>query len=315
MPFCPRCGETIARGETFCEAHKPHALDVKPFEVRICSCGRYFSGNRWVTIQDLHASVAKTAKDHIKQRVETTIERLPLPEKRGQKTTGKITATYEGEAHTIEFPIKLQRCDKCDKLGTHYFTAILQLRNPPAGVLEYIENHLLPLAEKGVAINKVEDTPRGPDLYMTHKGAARQLAEKLVRKYGGAMKTSEQLFSHDKQTGKDLFRLNVLVQFATFAPGDAVLLNGHAVLITGTGKHCTGRDLCQDSKVVFTAGEEEKKLTVYKTTVSRTRPLVEVIHPITYSSTPVANHERLLPPLKDGQAVKVAIASKKLYII
>lgn len=315
MPFfCPKCGTEIAPGQTFCSEHQPHVLDLKPFDVRVCTCGRYFSGNRWVTIQDLEASVTKTIKEHLKQRADITIDDLPVPEKRNHKATGKATITYAGETYPITFPIKLQRCDKCSRLGTQYFTAKLQLRQPPAAVLDYIQNYLAPLAEKGVAVNKVEDTPRGPDLYLTHKAVARQLGEKLIRKYGGTMKSSEQLFSRDKQTGKNLYRLNVLVEFAAFTIGDAVLVEGRPVLITGLGKHCTGRDLGFDKKVVFTAGKEEQLLPAHKTTVATTKPAITVIHPVTYEATTVSNHEAQLPTLTDGQRVSVVIANKRIYI-
>ena len=315
MSFCPKCGKTIPKGETFCEEHSPKAITLKPFDIRVCACERYFAGNRWTIINNLEESILKTAKDHIKERASLKITQLILPEKRGRKTIGKITATYEDKEYPIEFHVKQQRCDKCAKMGSHYFTAILQLRDPPEGVLEFIESYLAPQAEKGVSVNKIEDTPRGPDLYMTHKAVARQLAEKLVRKYGGIMKQSEQLFSRNHQTSKNLYRLNVLVQFSTFRTGDVILLEGIPVLVTGQGKQCTGRNLVEDKKVIFTAGKEEKVLAKHKTTVATTHPHLEVIHPETFQSTKVHNHKNLLPDLEDGQPITVVITKNKVYCI
>ena len=315
MPFCPKCGKDIPPGATFCEEHKPNALDVKPFELRLCNCGRIFVNNKWVIPQDIESSLVKLAKESIKQKAALEIEAMPIPQKRGQKTTGIIKATHEGETTTIEFPIKHQRCDKCARMGTNYFTAKLQLRDPPAEALPYIEEHLAPLHEKGVAINDVQDTPRGPDLYLTHKSVARQLGEKLVRRFGGTMKSSEQLFSRNKQTSKNLYRLNVLVEFPAFTKGDAVLLEGKPVLVTGLGKQCTGRDLQHDKKTVFTAGDEEAVLKKHKTTIATTRPKVTLIHPVTFQQVPAANPPSMLEGYHDGQGVKVVIANKKTYLL
>lgn len=315
MTFCPKCGVSIERGQTFCDEHRPNKLDIKPFEIRVCSCGRVFARNRWFLPHDIKDSVLKFARDHIKQRVPLELKEFTIPLKRGQKTKGLIIATYEGEEFPIAFAVKHQRCDKCAKLGTHYFTAKLQLRDPPAEALPFVESYVAPLAEKGVSINNVEDTPRGPDLFLTHKAVARQLGEKLTRKFGGTMKQSEQLFSRNKQTSKNLFRLNVLVQFAHFSVGDVVSLEKKAVLVTGLGKQCTGRDLSLDKKVVFTAGDEEEVLKKYKTTVAVTKPELSIIHPLTFQQVIPSNHKSMLGEYKDGQKVKVVVMDKKLFLL
>jgi len=313
MPFCPVCGKSIKRGQTFCEEHQENKLAVKPFTIRLCSCGRLFHKNHWFTPQSLEASVLKIAREHIKQRVPLRLQHLPIPEKRGHKTTGTIIATSEGEEHTITFPILLEQCSKCAKIGTQYYTAKLQLRNPPREALPYLEEYFSRAAEKGIAVNKIVETARGPDLYLTHKSAARELGEKLVRRFGGVMKQSEQLFSRNRQTSKALYRLNVTVEFPRFSVGDVVLLNGKAVLITGLGKQITGRNLFLDKKVVFTPGEEEHVLTQEHTTVITTQPHIEVIHPTTYQ--PVTIHNKNPPRVRTGQQVKVVMTKNHVFIV
>ena len=62
-------------------------------------------------------------------------------------------------------------------------------------------------------------------------------------------------------------------------------------------------------------GEEKEVLKPHKTTVSVTHPDIEVIHPITFQSVKVQNHESMLPDLKNGQKVKVVVAAKKVFLI
>ncbi|MBN1275743.1 hypothetical protein JXA12_05650 [Candidatus Woesearchaeota archaeon] len=315
MPFCPKCGKDIPLGQEFCEEHAPVEIKLRPFEIAVCSCGRVRTHDRWFTPTNLEASVLKAAKEHCQQRASFRVEELVVPERRGERTTCKLVASYQGKEYPSSCTVRNQRCDKCARMGTEYFTAKVQLRDPPEGVLEYIESFLEPLTSKGVAVNKVEETLRGPDLYLTHKSSARQLGEKLVRRFGGAMKASEQLFSRDKQTSKGLYRLNVVVQFPSFTVGDVVLVESRAVLVTGLGKRCTGRDVEHDRKVVFVPGDEAEVLQQYKTTISMVHPRLEAIHPVTFQSVPVRNHPAMLGAYELGRKVKAVLAGKRLLII
>lgn len=313
MPFCPVCGKDIAQNETFCEVHRPIHVDIKPFDIRLCACGRIFAHNAWVTTNDVEASILKIARDFTKQKVTASLDELLIPDKRRNKGHGKVTINFQGEQYPITFPVKLQICDKCARLGTHYFTAKLQLRNPPVEALPFIEEYMKPLADKGVAINNIEDTPYGPDLYMTHKAVARQLAEKLVRKFGGVMNISAQHFSHDHQTSKDLFRLNVLMEFPKFTIGQVVVVQGNVVLVTGLGKSCTGRNLLLDKKAVFVSGEESEVLKKHKTKITQTHPEIFVMHPITFQSVPVQNKRS--SELPADKNVKVVIHNNDVFLV
>ncbi len=313
MPFCPVCGTMIAQGEEFCPKHKKTSLDVKPFDVRVCTCGRLFANNHWFYPPDMEQSIIKIVRDHVKQKVSVALPKIDIPPKRGQKIIN-IAKIFLGDVELeVKFPVKVLQCDKCAKLGTHYFTAKLQLRDPPADVLPFIEDYLAPFASRGVAVNKVEETLHGPDLFLTHKKTASQLGEKLVRRFGGTLNSSEQLFSRNRQTSKNLYRLNVLVQFPHFSIGSVVVLGKRVVLVTGLGKSCTGRDLALDKKVVFVAGDESKVLKKESATVSVTHPSVEVVHPRTFQQVPVRN--AVLPDLKPGVKVDVVEFDDNLFII
>src|SRR6056297_2097943 len=105
MAFCPVCGKNIRQGESFCDDHKPSRLEVKPFDVRLCSCGRLFAHNHWFHPQDLESSVVKVVKDHVKQKVPIRLEYLDAPEKRGNKGYGRAVATVQGEEVPLDFPV------------------------------------------------------------------------------------------------------------------------------------------------------------------------------------------------------------------
>jgi NMD protein affecting ribosome stability and mRNA decay len=306
MRFCPKCGKEIGADQEFCELHAPISFDFRKFTMKICGCGRVFS-NHWFTTRDFEGTLMKAVREHIKQRVEVEIEDLTLPEKR--KGSATLTAKFQGKTQKVIVPLLLERCDKCLRMGTQFYTAILQLRNPPEEALPFIETYLAPLADKGVCINKVEDTPLGPDLYMTHKGSTRQLGEKLVRKYGGRLKLAEELFSRNSQTSKDIFRLNVSVEFPKFTVGNVVIIKGKIVKVTGLGKACTGVNLETGKKVVFIAGDEEKKLRQHKTKIINAHPM-QVLDPETYQAMEVKNPGEQ----KVGEEVTV-VKHQHVYIV
>ncbi len=316
MGFCPVCGKSIPRGEVFCDDHKPVKVDFKPFELKVCSCGRIFSNNHWFFPNSINDSVLKIARAHVKDKnAFVSIPELLIPEKRGSKVVNKLFVSVGDNDFVFDFVVRNEQCDKCARIGTNYFTAKLQLRNPPPEALPFVESFLKPLASRGVAVNKVEDTPRGPDLFLTSKKAASQLGEKLVRRFGGVLKLSEKLFSRNRQTSKNIYRLNVLVQFPLFKVGDVISLNGRVVLVTGLGKFCTGRDLLRDKKVVFVAGDEDSVLEKYSVVINNVRPRVEISDPVSFQQVPLLSHSGFLSSLRPGDRVFVVSLNNKWFFV
>lgn len=311
MRFCPKCGVTIAREEEFCKEHSPKDDRFDSFKVVMCACGRFFQQNRWFMPNDFEESVLKIAKQEFKGRVNNLqVKEFEEPLKRGRKTTGELVGTFDGKQRSFPFEVRKVECDKCSKLKSYYFTAKLQLRNPREDILDFLHEFMRPLAPKGVGINKVEDSPNGVDLFVTHKSAARKAGLALVEKFGGKFSESEQLFSRNHQTSKNLYRLNVRIEFPKFKLGDVVLVDDRAVLIKGLGKKCSGVDLDSGRKYVFVSGDEDKILLKHETTISKVHPEVEVLHPLTYDSVALSN---LSGKYEIDDKVNVVLFEKRVY--
>ncbi len=105
-----------------------------------------------------------------------------------------------------------------------YYEGILQLRNQNKTVLSYISKRL---AEKPlIRIVKEKKLKNGLDLYFNDKRFLKNLGEKLKTKFNAHLKTSAKLFSVDRQTGKELFRLTVLIRIPNFEIGQIISLHG-----------------------------------------------------------------------------------------
>jgi len=129
-----------------------------------------------------------------------------------------------GNEQEVRIPVKLsyRQCDFGQKQKTEYYQGILQLRNPHENVISFLETDLAKVAHKGIFVVKIADTKYGKDLYFTDKSYLRILANKLVNKFGGTVSLNEQLFSHNHQTSKDIFRLNALVTLPLFQVNDII---------------------------------------------------------------------------------------------
>ena len=71
--------------------------------------------------------------------------------------------------------------------------------------------------------------------------------------------------------------------------------------ITAISKKITGKDLITGKKKKINLKNKVEVLEAKKTIVSKTRPRLEVIHPETFQSVPVANPKEL----KLGEKIKV----------
>lgn len=87
-----------------------------------------------------------------------------------------------------------------------YFQAIIQLRPYDQGLLDFVERRI----EKSDAwISKRIRLKTGVDLYLSSNKVARQIGKVLKKVFKGELKESRKLYSRDKQTSKNIYRVTV----------------------------------------------------------------------------------------------------------
>ncbi len=195
--------------------------------------------------------------------------------------------------------------------NNQYFEGILQLRNPNEEVFDEIETRLDKVASKGISISKAKKVKEGVDLYFTDKKYIQKLGQELQRKFGGILKISPKLFSRNKQTSKDIYRVNVLLKLYDFKVGDVIKFENNYVKVTSIDKKINGIDLELNKKKSFDYNDDYKILKKYKTTVCKVKPKLEVLHPETFQSVPVMNNAQT----KLGEKIKVVSDRKKVFIV
>lgn len=302
--FCPKCGATISEG-TFCEDCARKETKYKTPLVQVSEFNRVFEQGRWKVFEDLDTVIIRHVKEAL-QRPDVLVEVEPFeftPQAK-EKTVVYVNAHIEDQI--IRLPVKLsyRQCDFGQKQKTRYFEGILQLRHPHDAVTKFIEHELQKSAHKGVFITKVSEQKNGVDLYFTKKTFMKLLAEKLVAKFGAKSSLNPQLFSHNHETSKDIYRLNILVDFPEFVPGDCIMyIPVHArsigeplvVKIISLGKFMGAINLLNGKKVSFELKytKEVEKVKQYNTQISSTQPKLAVLDPQTFQEEEIINEKTL----------------------
>ncbi len=197
---------------------------------------------------------------------------------------------------------------------SQYYQSILQLRNPDDEVETFVYQRIMASSHKGISLSKIKKVRNGIDYYLSSNTFAIHLGRELERKFGGYLKVSEKLHSKDRQTSKDLYRVNVFYKPLSVRIGDVVRHEGSVIRITGIGKKISGIDIATGKKqlIGFRKGEPES-LEIEATTVTKIYPSIEVISPETYESIRLEGAKGR--NLSIGEKVKVSVDRGKAYLV
>lgn len=183
-----------------------------------------------------------------------------------------------------------------------YFEGTLQLRNPDNEVKEYVENQID--KAKNVFISKIVKHKNGLDYYVSSRKFLHQLAKKLLVAFGGELKESPRLFSRNRQTGKEVFRLNVLFKLYDFKKGDIINIDKKIVKVTNISKSISSINIKTGKKTTFNIKNKDYEILDRKNTiVTKIKPVIEIMDPETYQNVVVDNKAKV----KHGEKVKVVI--------
>lgn len=301
MKFCVKCGKDISKG-IFCEECGQESKALVDINMQICGCGRYFSRNMWLPCKDEIDAVQKLVKDKYGGKISNL------------QFDGKKTYEADIAGKRIFVSIASNKCALCSRKGS-YFEGVLQIRCKSQqnldACLKMIEKELKAVDKKGIFINKIEEQKDGADLYMTSQKYIQELARKISERFGGTIKINPTLFSRNKQTSKQIYRVNAYVELPDFTAGDAVKVHDIPARIVKVGKRILCRDLKNDKQIILVYGKDNYTiLRKYETTISRVAPHAEAINPIDFQSEEVKN-----PKDEKINEKVVVVVDNGLYII
>jgi NMD protein affecting ribosome stability and mRNA decay len=312
--FCPKCGKTILKGN-FCNECNPETIDYKSISIKLSPSGKVFVQGKWTNFNNLRTLSESLVKKFIKQKVilEKGLEVYDdLLEKNGIKKECEMEIEYNDKLFKVPVSVEVTLSPDVSKVGSTYFEGILQLRNGRQDVKEYIVSYC---KKNSVFVNKLVDKGAEVDYYFVKKHQMQPLALKLMRNFGAEIESNARLFSRNRLTSKDIFRLNVLVTIPKFTVGDVVEIDDYPFYIKETGKIITGINLILAKKATFRNEEADKVKVIpkMKTKITIVHPAPQVLDPENYESLEIRNPLNIA--VKPEQNVVVVKHKGKAYLI
>ena len=134
-------------------------------------------------------------------------------------------------------------------MHNEYFEGILQLRNPTEELLDFLAKEI---KEKGnVFVAKTKKVGDGIDLYISSQRYLRTLGNKLQERFPGQPEVSSSLHTRNRQTSRDVYRVNVLFRMPSFRKGDIITYKGDRIQIIGMSKKVLAKDLKTGKKLTL----------------------------------------------------------------
>jgi len=133
-----------------------------------------------------------------------------------------------------EVTVRLQmvQCPRCSRYMSNYYEATLQVRAMNRPLTEEEKEELDRFVRKEVEkrlkkdrmafISKFIPKKEGLDYQIGSMGGARNIASSIKAKYGGKIKETAKLVGVDKNSGKNLYRITIVVRIPEYKVGDIV---------------------------------------------------------------------------------------------
>ncbi|MBI5393355.1 hypothetical protein HZA96_05790 [Candidatus Woesearchaeota archaeon] len=317
---------------------------IKKFPFSYCAnCGAYRYGVQWQQRMELYESIEKSLLYNMKFKTkpEEVIINIRLPEhkiKIGSKAIGEIDVivktkvfdkndekvkstekdSVKEEEYTIPITVSYTLCDMCNKKKTEYFEGRIQIRHVGneqfSAAKQLVRELIKPRID--VFITKEEELDNGIDFFISSQKYVQNIGAELYKKFGGELTVTSKLFSRDKQTSKDLFRVDVLLRLPEFNIGDIIFINHKLIKVTAMHeKKIVGVTLKENKNISENVDKgfeiKARNKDAQEVIVTKRKPL-EVLHPYDYQSTLVANPEFLATI---GSKVKINIVDDRIYLI
>ncbi len=304
MEFCPGCGK---KSNGICKDCRPRKeISVKDITIKTCSmCQRFFYKGIWNNGK-LETGIKKIIVNSIKDKIDEV--NFTIPElKNGFKEEMEIEIISGDDIFVIPSTIESTYCDNCKRQGK-YYEGVLQLRNASEEIISYVKRYL---REYHVNISDEVTQENGMDLQLSDKKRLQNLGNELHRKFGGILKVNAQIYTRDRQTSKDKYRIHLYYEGPKFRQGDVIRFENKLVLLTKVSKVVSGVDLKTGNNATVNLKGDFEVLKPLKSRISKLFPSIEVLDPETFQSMPVRNKK----DVELDEKVKIVIDNGSYYLV
>lgn len=122
-----------------------------------------------------------------------------------------------------------------------YYEGVLQLRNVNDDVVDFAVKEIE--KDPSTKISEVKEAGNGFDIYITRQKFLRSLGNKLQKQFGGQVLVSRRIHTRNRQTSRDLYRINLLFKLPSFKKGDIIGYRGDKIKILQSHKKVLAKDI------------------------------------------------------------------------
>jgi len=344
--FCPRCGDPIEprgaddavdplgeSGVDLCDDCYFERFDLVDapdrIEVRVCSqCGAVHRGNRWVDVgaRDYTDVAIEEVSDALAVHVDAEDVTWEVAPEQVDRNTIRMHAHFSGvvrgtvREESVVVPVKISRetCTRCGRIAGDYYASIVQVRARDRDTTPRERGRAEEIAHEVVAemeatgdreafVTEVGEADDGLDIKLSTNSIGKQVANRIVREFGGSVSDSETLVTEDED-GNEVYRVTYAVHLPPYRPGDVISLDGDdggPVLVTSVRGNLKGRRLTTGAsfEASYEDGDAPDARVLGRAADGADTPLVtvedanavQVLDPETYEAKTVARPDYLDP--------------------
>ena len=137
--------------------------------------------------------------------------------------------------------------DKGKPVAQNYYEGVLQLRDVTKEVIKKTKE-MIEYNDR-VFIAKETKVKNGVDLFLSSQKLMQMIAKDLQRIFGGEVNITRKLYSVNRQTSKEIYRVTVLFRMFKFKVGDVVKAGAKLIRITRIDKKVHGIDTDSGKKI------------------------------------------------------------------
>lgn len=138
--------------------------------------------------------------------------------------------------------------------GKHpnYYEGILQLRDYSKKLKDFVNQQI---KDNNIYVAKRVKLKNGIDILVSSNKFLIKLAKQLKQDFSGDLKISKKLFSKDRMTQKEIWRITVLFREANIKLGSTIEVRGEKYKINSIGKNIEAKNLNNGKKKLFSFDE------------------------------------------------------------
>ena len=137
-------------------------------------------------------------------------------------------------------------------MHNNYFEGTLQLRNPTKEVIDFVKSQC---AKGKVFITKTVKEREGFDYYITSRKFLHTLGKRLSQQFNGELKVNPRIFTKDRQTSKDVYRITIMFRLFPYKKGDVLEHRGEQIRIVNISTKILAQNIRTGEKLWLTYDE------------------------------------------------------------